>query len=306
MRVGMMGCRLLLLGSVAAASLLSDKAQAARSPDRGGAHAAQAHAAPAQMKTASASASSADRGNNAHRGGGSKASRNGGLKSGAVLSDTTFTQSGRHGVQHASFTMGRFGGSSRFVGRDTARVFSGSYRGGGYGVIQCVAFARSDTGIELSGNAVNWWGNATGRYARGSRPELGSILNFRATGHMPLGHVSVVSSVSGSREIVVDHAHWGGPGSNGGGVARGVTVIDVSPSNDWSEVRVSLGGRGEYGSTYPTFGFIYNRPDDGRRMTRTHMAARDEAQTEEVAEAPKVQQVTARRDNGDVYERNSQ
>ena len=53
--------------------------------------------------------------------------------------------------------------------------------------LQCVPFARENSGIELSGNAGTWWNNATGLYERGARPEVGSILNFRATGHIANG-----------------------------------------------------------------------------------------------------------------------
>ena len=34
-------------------------------------------------------------------------------------------------------------------------------------VIQCVAFAKWDAGIQIPGNARDWWGNAVGVYARG-------------------------------------------------------------------------------------------------------------------------------------------
>jgi len=49
-----------------------------------------------------------------------------------------------------------------------------------------VPFARAATGIDLKGNAVNWWDAASGVYARGETPEPGSVMNFRATGHMRL------------------------------------------------------------------------------------------------------------------------
>jgi hypothetical protein len=79
---------------------------------------------------------------------------------------------------------------------------------------------------------------------------------------MRLGHVAVVSRVVNAREIEIDHANWWGPGSRGG-VTRGVAVIDVSENNDWTAVRVGL-GNGDFGSVYPTHGFIYDRPDDGK------------------------------------------
>jgi surface antigen len=122
------------------------------------------------------------------------------------------------------------------------------------GVIQCVTFARQASGVELKGNARNWWNEADGRYARGNVPEPGSVLSFRASGAIRLGHVAVVHSVVNSREIEIDHAHWAR-----NGVFRGVSVIDVSPTNDWTAVRVAFGRGGEYGSIYPTDGFIYDR-----------------------------------------------
>ena len=141
------------------------------------------------------------------------------------------------------------------------------HSGGG---IQCVTFARADSGIELSGNANTWWYNAAGVYQRGARPEAGSVLNFRANGSMRMGHVAVVNQVVDARTIDIDHANWGGPGAVRGGISRDISVVDVSPGNDWSAVRVALGHSGEYGSIYPTYGFIYNRPDRG-----TMVAAND-------------------------------
>ena len=132
-------------------------------------------------------------------------------------------------------------------------------RGGG---ISCVPFARSDSGIAVAGNAWQWWDNAAGVYARGAVPEAGSVLTFRANGRMRLGHVAVVSRVINPREIEIDHANWWGPGMHGG-VARNIPVVDVSEANDWTAVRVGLGQSGEFGSVYPTYGFIYDRPDSG-------------------------------------------
>ena len=129
-------------------------------------------------------------------------------------------------------------------------------------VIQCVAFARADSDIALSGNAANWWQNAEGVYARGSAPEPGSVLNFRANGRMRLGHVAVVTAVVDSRTIQIDQSHW-----NANGISRDVSVVDVSENNDWTAVRVELGHRGSFGAIYPTYGFIYARPDTGRIVT---------------------------------------
>jgi surface antigen len=134
-----------------------------------------------------------------------------------------------------------------------------------WGGISCVPYARSVSGIEVAGNAWEWWDNAAGRYARGSRPEPGSVLSFSANGRMRLGHVAVVSQVINAREIEVDQANWWGPGMRGG-VSHNMPVVDVSENNDWTAVRVGLGQSGEFGSVYPTNGFIYGRPDNGEMV----------------------------------------
>ncbi len=136
-------------------------------------------------------------------------------------------------------------------------------------VIQCVAFARTASAVALPGNAVNWWQNAEGIYARGTAPEVGSVLNFRANSRMRLGHVAVVTQVVDSRTIQIDQSHW-----HANGISRDVSVIDVSQNNDWSAVRVAIGHAGTFGSIYPTFGFIYPRADrSGRIVTARGEAA---------------------------------
>ncbi len=124
-----------------------------------------------------------------------------------------------------------------------------------YYFVSCVPYAIQRSGIDLSGNAWQWWYNAAGRYARGQAPEPGAVLDFRSIRSMPLGHVAVVSRVVNSREILVDQANW----MPAGVIRLGVPVVDVSPENDWTEVRVSIGG-GHFGSDYPTYGFIYRAP----------------------------------------------
>lgn len=112
------------------------------------------------------------------------------------------------------------------------------------------------------GNAWQWWDKAAGQYARGDQPEPGSILNFRSNGRMRLGHVAVVTRVVNPRQIIVDQANWPS-NSMRGGISHNVAVVDVSEANNWSAVRVELPHGGEFGSVYPTYGFIYNRPDTG-------------------------------------------
>ena len=143
-----------------------------------------------------------------------------------------------------------------------------------HGGLSCVPFARSDSGISVGGNAWQWWDNAAGVYARGSVPEPGSVLSFRANGRMRLGHVAVVTRVINPREIEIEHANWSERGTRGG-VTRNVPVVDVSEANDWTAVRVGLVGEsGRFGSIYPTYGFIYDRPDTGMMVGASGGAAR--------------------------------
>jgi surface antigen len=128
--------------------------------------------------------------------------------------------------------------------------------------ISCVPYARQVSGIEVTGNAWQWWENASGLYARGDRPEIGSVLNFRSNGRMHLGHVAVVRRIINAREVTVDQANWPS-GGRVGAVSHDVAIVDVSEANNWSAVRVELDRDRSFGSVYPTYGFIYNRPDTG-------------------------------------------
>jgi surface antigen len=116
----------------------------------------------------------------------------------------------------------------------------------------CALYARSVTGVDLFGAAGSWWDEAAGRYQRGQMPAVGSILVFRRTGHIPSGHVAVVSKVIGANEILVDHANW-----RRGAVSHDMPVVDTSPNHDWTMVAVMDQGSGQFGSDYPTYGFVY-------------------------------------------------
>lgn len=129
--------------------------------------------------------------------------------------------------------------------------------------ISCVPYARQVSGIMVVGNAWQWWNRAEGLYARGELPEPGAVLNFRSNGRMRLGHVAVVTRIVNPREIIIDQANWPGAASGRGGISHNVAVVDVSEANNWSAVRVQLGRGEDFGSVYPTYGFIYNRPDTG-------------------------------------------
>jgi surface antigen len=123
---------------------------------------------------------------------------------------------------------------------------------------QCVPFARLVSGIQIFGDAWTWWSQASGKYATGFVPKAGSVLCFRPTGRMRLGHVAVVSQVLTDRVIQISHANWSLIDGDRGHVERNVTVVDVSPEGDWSQVKVWNDPTHNLGTTvYPTYGFIY-------------------------------------------------
>ncbi len=189
----------------------------------------------------------------------------------------------------ASFTRHTHGGSKHAFGKGSKVRYASAGRSYGGGSLQCVPFARAASGIELKGNAANWWDAAAGVYDRGDAPEAGSVLNFRSNGRMRLGHVAVVTAIADARHIEIEHANWAGPGSNKSGVSHNIPVEDVSANNDWTAVRVGLGHTGEYGSTYPTYGFIYDRPDGGTRYAARRQSptlAPQSVSYDEVAQAP--------------------
>jgi surface antigen len=99
---------------------------------------------------------------------------------------------------------------------------------------QCVPYAREQSGVEIRGDAVNWWRVAAGKYQRVHEPETGSVMVMRGYRNANRGHVAVVRHVLTPRSIIIDHANWLASGE----VTLNVPVVDVSPKNDWSQVRV--------------------------------------------------------------------
>jgi surface antigen len=123
---------------------------------------------------------------------------------------------------------------------------------------QCVPFARLVSGIQIFGDAWTWWSQAAGKYQTGFVPKAGAVLCFRPTGRMRLGHVAVVSQVLTDRVIQISQANWSLIDGRRGQVERNVTVVDVSPNGDWSQVKVWNDPSRDLGTTvYPTYGFIY-------------------------------------------------
>jgi surface antigen len=126
---------------------------------------------------------------------------------------------------------------------------------------QCVPFARAASGIQIYGDAWTWWGQAAGKYQRGSEPRIGAVIVFAKTARLPLGHVGVISRIVDKRVALITQANWSVIDGERGHAEQDVTLFDVSKDNDWSEVRVWYKGMDGLGSsTYPIYGFIYGTP----------------------------------------------
>lgn len=119
---------------------------------------------------------------------------------------------------------------------------------------ECAPFARNISGIQIWGDAVTWWLQSEGKYARSAHPAEGSILVLRGWNDERRGHVAVVKEIVSKRLVRVDHANW----LHRGEVSLNVPVMDVSYDNDWSEVRVwHIPGGYWGGRTYEVQGFIH-------------------------------------------------
>ncbi len=125
--------------------------------------------------------------------------------------------------------------------------------------LQCVPYAREVSGIQIYGDAHSWWDQAEGKYRRGNTPKVGAVLAFQPHRNMQLGHVAAVSKVIDSRTVLLRHANWSPINGRRGQIENDVKAIDISPRNDWSEVRVWYHPVQALGKTpWPTHGFIYS------------------------------------------------
>ena len=120
--------------------------------------------------------------------------------------------------------------------------------------LQCVPYARRESGVQIYGDANTWWRQAAGRYARSRTPAPGSVIAVAGFNDPGRGHVAVVRRIESDRVIIVDQANW----LNGGEISVNVPVLDVSPNNDWSQIRVWHIPSGQWGGrVYTVEGFIH-------------------------------------------------
>jgi hypothetical protein len=131
------------------------------------------------------------------------------------------------------------------------------------GPLYCVGFARERSGVDIHGDAWTWWDQADGRYARESDPETGAVMVLTGYAGEKRAHLAVVRETVSPRLIRVDHANW----LNDGRIYLDDPVADVSPDNDWSEVRVYNLRDGGWGlKTYQVKGFIAPRAESPDRL----------------------------------------
>ncbi len=124
--------------------------------------------------------------------------------------------------------------------------------------LQCVPYARQVSGINIFGDAHTWWDQAEGRYSRGFRPRVGAVMALEPHGNSKLGHVAAISRIIDSRTVLIRHANWSPINGRRGQIEDDVRAVDVSPANDWSEVRVWYSPIQDLGGTHwPVQGFIY-------------------------------------------------
>ncbi len=141
--------------------------------------------------------------------------------------------------------------------------------------LQCVPYAREVSGIDIYGDAHTWWTQAAGRFERGSVPRVGAVMAFVPHRSMRLGHVAAVARIIDSRTVLLDHANWSPINGRRGQIERGVKAIDVSPANDWSEVRVWYDPLQGLGTTaWPVQGFIYRDGEEKARPRQQFAQAR--------------------------------
>ena len=113
------------------------------------------------------------------------------------------------------------------------------------------------------------------------------MLVFKRNGAMRDGHVAVVSRVLTDRVIQVTHANWSVIEGDRGKVEQDVTVVDVSPKGDWSQVKVWYDPIRDLGHTvYPTYGFIYSTAQNTAKLASLSVAQAAVSQMANAAQSP--------------------
>lgn len=138
-------------------------------------------------------------------------------------------------------------------------TFESPYASGrkGAAAVQCVPYARQQSGIQIKGDAYTWWENAAPDYDRGHGPRSGAVLVLAKTSKLRHGHLAVVKDILGPRQINVTHSNWGNDRASRRIIYDDMRVEDVSPRNDWTSVRFWNDELDVFGFPYAARGFVY-------------------------------------------------
>ena len=162
------------------------------------------------------------------------------------------------------------------------------------GGMQCVPYVRAHSTVALYGDAYTWWAKAAGVYQRSATPTQGAVMVMVGYAGKHRAHVAVVRRVVTAREIRIDHANW----LNDGAIYVNDPVVDVSPENDWSQVKVWNIRSGSWGTkTYALKGFIGPGAPDMRVSSNPDLIARQIVASDGAAAyppAPTADTATAR------------
>jgi surface antigen len=148
------------------------------------------------------------------------------------------------------------------------------------GAVQCVPYVRAHSAIDIHGDAYTWWEKAAGLYQRSAAPAQGAVMVMVGYAGKHRAHVAVVRRVVTPREIRIDHANW----LNDGAIYVNDPVVDVSPDNDWSQVKVWNIRSGTWGTkSYALKGFIGPGSADGNPMVSSSGVPTDDPIARQIA-----------------------
>ena len=148
------------------------------------------------------------------------------------------------------------------------------------GGVQCVPYARDHSSVALRGDAYTWWDKAAGIYRRSLAPLEGAVIVIAGYAGSHRAHVAVVRRLVTPREIRIDHANW----LNDGAIYVNDPVVDVSPDNDWSQVKVWNVRSGGWGTkTYAVRGFIGPGSAAGAPLVSSNDPRRDDPIARQIA-----------------------
>ena len=121
----------------------------------------------------------------------------------------------------------------------------------------CAEYVRIQKGLPVFGDAKYWWEKANSFMTGWPSLWRNSVMVFATSMRLKRGHVAVVTDIVSPREIRVDQANW----QNHGEIDHSTPVLDVSPANDWTRVRVWDTRSRQFGAhVYPISGFIVTAP----------------------------------------------